>query len=55
MVKTPKRPGGGKRRRNPVARALAGGRFAKRVVKRKDQYRRRLKHRKAADRNRDGP
>ncbi|MEX0853427.1 MAG: hypothetical protein WD036_09135 [Bauldia sp.] len=41
-------------RRNPMARALAEGRFAKRIVGRKDKLGRRPKHRKPAVEDGDG-
>jgi hypothetical protein len=54
MTKKTKRPLGRKLRRNPHARALAGALFRKRVVKRKDEYRRREKHAKPVGEDGEG-
>jgi hypothetical protein len=48
-MKTPKRPGGRRTKRNPHARALGGGLFRSRIVKRRDEYRRRPKHKKPSE------
>ena len=53
-MKKPKLPKPKKIRRNPHARALASGLFQSRVVKGPGVYRRRTKHRQAAERRRGG-
>jgi hypothetical protein len=54
MARKARRPLGRRLRRNPVARALAGGKYAKRVVERKDRYKRRPTHRKPPESEGDG-
>lgn len=46
MPKKPKRPLGRRLRRNPVARELAEPKYRARVVKSKDGYKRRPRHKK---------
>jgi len=49
MARKPRRPLGRRLRRNPVARELARETYRKRVIDRKDAYRRQPKHPKPAE------
>jgi len=49
MAKKPRRPLGRRLRRNPLARALAEGKYRGQVVARKGVYRRRAKHKEPPD------
>jgi hypothetical protein len=54
MARKAKRPLGRRLRRNPMARALAGGKYGSKVVPRKDRYKRRPKHKKPPESEGDG-